>query len=306
MQFFGPHKNALEAAKIRKGFPWWLIVIFAFSTLPIYYISIFGIAAFTCIALKLTGFGYAYDELMASPLLDDIGLYFTLFDIIATLIFARVIDKIRLKQLGLKKEKFAVRYLVGLIAGFAMFSASVFMAKLLGAVEFSASPDAELAYILIMIPGWIIQGFSEEFLCRGFVMTAIAKRYSTFWGVFINSAVFAAMHSFNTGLTPLALFNLFLFGIFASIVFLISENIWFVAAVHSVWNFTQGNFYGIPVSGNAVNPATTFFLTSFVPGKDLFNGGSFGIEGGICDTVIHIIAIVIAYIIYRKKHPELK
>lgn len=306
MQFFSNIVSAGEAAKIKKGFPWWLTVIFSVAAYLIFFIASLFVGGFASVIVSLTGNVSNPAELAKSPLMMAIVLLATVFMIAGTILFARVIDKIPLKDLGLKKDKFAVRYLGGLAAGFIMFSAAVFLAKILGAADLASSTDTELKYIFFMIPGWIIQGFAEEFLCRGYIMTAVAKRYSAFWGVIINSVMFALFHGLNTGLTVLALVNLFLFGLFASVTYLISENIWFVAALHSVWNFVQGNFYGIPVSGNAANPKSTIFITAFDPDKTFVNGGTFGIEGGICASVVLTAGIVIAYIIYRKKHPELK
>lgn len=307
MQLFGTYGNASAAAGIKKGFPWWLTLIFTAASFLIFRIAALFAGGIGVAVITVSQGGGMEDvsKYQESPLMMAIVLLSTVFLIAATFLFAKVVDKIPLKLMGLKKEKSLLRYAAGLVCGFIMFSAAVLMAKLTGAADIAASGEYQISYILFLIPGWIIQGFSEEFLCRGYIMTAIGKRYSTFWGVLINSLVFAVLHGLNSGLTALALLNLFLFGLFASIAFLVTENIWFVAAVHSIWNFVQGNFYGIPVSGNKANPLSSFFITSFDPGKSVINGGAFGIEGGLCATTVLLAGSVIAYILYRKKHPEL-
>lgn len=304
MQFFSSYANAKESASVKKGSPWWLVLIFSVAIYLIFRIgSLVGGGIAVAIITAING-GDLNAVSTDSPVLMAVVLLCTAFMIGATALFARVIDKIRMKHMGLKADKFPLRYLGGLVCGFIMFSAAVLMAKILSAADISASNDLKPLYLLLLIPGWIVQGFSEEFLCRGYIMTAISKRYSTLLGVLVNSVVFALLHSFNTGISVLAMINLFLFGLFASLLVLISENIWFAAALHSVWNFVQGNFYGIPVSGNSVNPESTVFISSFDSSKGLINGGRFGIEGGICATTVLVLGTVAAYIIYRKKHPQ--
>ena len=72
--------------------------------------------------------------------------------------------------------------------------------------------------------------------------------------------------------------------------------------MHSIWNFAQGHFYGIKVSG--IDSSCSVLNSVFVEGKELINGGNFGIEGGITDTIIHVLAIVVLLLIpakYTKK-----
>ena len=69
--------------------------------------------------------------------------------------------------------------------------------------------------------------------------------------------------------------NLTLFGVFASVYFIKRGNIWGIGAIHSIWNFAQGHFYGIKVSG--MDSSCSLLNSVFVDGKDLINGGNFGI-----------------------------
>ena len=56
------------------------------------------------------------------------------------------------------------------------------------------------------------------------------------------------------------------------------------------WNFVQGNFYGIPVSG--LNNMDTIFQTTMVEGKERMHGGAFGMEGGFAVTIVLLLGIV--------------
>lgn len=99
------------------------------------------------------------------------------------------------------------------------------------------------------------------------------------------------LHGMNSGVDGLAMFNLFLYGLFAALLFVDCENIWIVGAFHSVWNFVQGNLYGISVSGNKIT-SSIFTSTSAEGGASVINGGSFGMEGGFLDNDSALLAIL--------------
>lgn len=73
------------------------------------------------------------------------------------------------------------------------------------------------------------------------------------------------------------------------------ENIWAVGAFHSLWNFAQGNIYGIQVSGNSLQPA--ILNSSNVKGHGLINGAGFGLEGGLGVTLV--LGLGIVYLVYN-------
>ena len=77
--------------------------------------------------------------------------------------------------------------------------------------------------------------------------------------------------------------NLTLFGVFASVYFIKSGNIWGVGALHSIWNLAQGNIYGIRVSG--IVTECSVFASAPSEGGFLLNG-AFGLEGGLAVTIV--------------------
>ena len=77
-------------------------------------------------------------------------------------------------------------------------------------------------------------------------------------------------------------------------------NIWMCSAVHSIWNFVQGNLYGIRVSG--FDLMDTVLVSDTVPGKELINGGSFGLEGGLGVTAVLIAGIIVQLFIPNRRN----
>lgn len=219
------------------------------------------------------------------------------------LIYCTKIEKRPLRSLGIKKGNGVVEYLVGLAAGFAVFSAAVGICAATGSLKLSVA-NRGLGLLPLFFLGYMLQGFSEELMCRGFLMMSISRTNSLFSGVIVNSLVFAALHLLNPGIGLIAILNLFLYAVFASVYFLKRGNIWGVAAFHSVWNFVQGNFYGIQVSG-LKNPTTVFDSEMAGGLSKLFNGGSFGLEGGLGVTIVLLVGIVVFALLIPAKKSEI-
>jgi membrane protease YdiL (CAAX protease family) len=131
---------------------------------------------------------------------------------------------------------------------------------------------------------------SEEVILRGYFMVSVASRAPMLVAILANSLIFALLHLLNNGITALSMVNLALFGVFASVYTLKSNSIWGICAIHSIWNFAQGNIFGIAVSGSRID--TSVF--SFTPTKAgaLINGGSFGLEGGLAVTAVLFIGLI--------------
>lgn len=225
------------------------------------------------------------DGYMIAMLFSDIMLILVVF------LFCRFIQKRRLRTLGFVKKDMWKEYGIGFLFGFLFFSACVALGLVTGGLKFGGiSPEFSTVIFVGWLLGYMVQGMAEEVLCRGYFLCSYARRYPLYAAVIANALFFAALHLFNSGITVLAFVNLTLFGIFASLYFIRRGNIWGIGAFHTVWNLVQGNFYGIQVSGMPVG--NTFLTMNPVEGKELLNGGAFGMEGSLICTLVYIAGIV--------------
>jgi membrane protease YdiL (CAAX protease family) len=210
---------------------------------------------------------------------------------ILTIVYCRFLEKRSLYSMGFTREKMLRDYGLGLVLGFVMFGACVLIAWAGGTLKYNGYiiGNGWLMLFAFFI-GFVIQGMAEEVFLRGYLMISIASRNSIALAVFVNSILFALLHIFNSGISVLAVINLALFGVFASLYTLKANSIWGISAIHSIWNFTQGNIFGIKVSGMD-SPVSLF---SFVPTGEgtLLNGGDFGLEGGLAVTIVLCISII--------------
>ena len=129
-------------------------------------------------------------------------------------------------------------------------------------------------------------------------MISVASRSSILLAVMSNSILFALLHIFNNGIDVIPLINLTLFGIFASIYALKMDSIWGICALHTTWNFAQGNLFGIKVSG--IDTQVSLFSFKLNETGTIINGGSFGLEGGLAVTLVLVIGIVILLAVERR------
>ncbi|HAP79680.1 MAG TPA: hypothetical protein DCQ78_05935 [Ruminococcus sp.] len=233
-------------------------------------------------------------------------LFSTVFGTIFSVIYCRFIEKRPLSSMGITKSKAFPNYIKGMFIGLLMFSGVFIVNIIFGAVNFNGiNTDLNIGIFIIYLLAWLVQGMSEEFIFRGFLMNSIGGKHGTLPAILISAGAFSLAHIFNSGATVLSLVNIFFFGAFMSLYMIHSENIWGVSAMHAIWNFSQGNLFGISVSGTG--SGETLFLTSSAENKDLINGGTFGAEGGIATTVILAVSFAVLFLcIYKKDKAERK
>ena len=204
--------------------------------------------------------------------------------ILITMLFCKVIQKRKMRTLGFVKKDMFKEYGIGLAVGFAIFTIAVLLCVVTGSLKLGASANFALGTWILFGLGYMIQGMAEEVLCRSYFMVSLARRYPMWVAVILNALFFAALHLGNSGISALAFVNLTLFGVFASVYFVKRGSIWGIGAVHSIWNFVQGNFYGIKVSGMESN--CSVLSSVMAEGRDLIHGGAFGLEGGLAVTIV--------------------
>ena len=209
---------------------------------------------------------------------------------VVVLLFCRLIQKRKPDTLGFTRGGAAKEYVIGLGIGFVMFSSAVLICVAAGAIRIEGLSETFSAGMFILfLVGFMLQGMSEEILCRGYIMVSIGRRYSMWVAILSNSVIFAALHLLNAGISVLAFINLVLFGVFASLYFLKRGNIWGIGALHSIWNLVQGNFWGLRVSG--MGTQCSIFSSTMIEDKSIINGGAFGPEGGLGVSVVLLVGI---------------
>ena len=235
----------------------------------------------------LTGFLTEFQKELILP-----SLICTLLMTILVIIYCKAIEKRSLYSMGFVKNKAFTDYITGACLGVLMLTIALLIAFLCGTVTYEGySLGDGIGLLFLFLLGFIIQGMGEEVFLRGYFMVSVASRNSICLAIMSNSILFALLHVFNNGIDLIPLINLTLFGIFASIYTLKMNSIWGICALHTTWNFAQGNLFGIKVSG--IDAQVSLFTFKLKDAGEIINGGSFGLEGGLAVTLVLVIGIII-------------
>ena len=127
------------------------------------------------------------------------------------------------------------------------------------------------------LSAFIVVGFSEEILSRGYHLQNLIEGLNLHWALFLSSSVFALLHLFNPSSSLISTLGLLAAGYFLAYGWVRTRKLWLPIGLHIGWNFFEGNVFGFHVSG-----LDTFRLLLHTPsGPDFITGGTFGPEAGL-------------------------
>ncbi|MGW5643238.1 CPBP family intramembrane glutamic endopeptidase [Saccharopolyspora sp. NPDC003752] len=181
-----------------------------------------------------------------------------------------------------------------------LLSVPVGINVLSGQFEIGSVRAAQIGGALVALIGFAVQAGTEEILTRGYLMQVTYRKWGLVAAIAFQALVFAALHGVNAGVSVIALVNILLIAVVLAFWALAEGGLWGVCAFHAVWNWWQGNVYGIEVSGMDIR--TTVLEIGGSPGSaPLLTGGGFGIEGSLLTTAVLTVAAVLAALVYRRK-----
>lgn len=217
------------------------------------------------------------------------------------LLYWKLIEKKPLSEMGLTK-RFG-NYLIGILAGVLLLAVSVAAIVFTGSIKYHGIyNNADILMILLLFGGFIIQGATEEILCRGIVLHAISKKTSVWIAIAVSTILFVLPHwsSLFEGKTVygvIGVANLVLISIIFSLLTIRFKSIWAACGLHSFWNAILYSVLGLNLSGNDETVTAIFNMQSV--GKNIWNGGEYGIEASIITTVVLAIATAIIWYVSR-------
>jgi membrane protease YdiL (CAAX protease family) len=219
----------------------------------------------------------------------------------------RFLDHRSVVSLGLRLDRWALfDVLAGIVITFVMMAGIYLAMSLLGWIRFEGfawtaqPPQAVLAGGLAAFLAFVLVGWSEELLSRGYHLQTLASGTNLHWGVAISSTIFGVLHILNPAASWISTLGIVLAGLFLASGYLGTRQLWLPIGLHIGWNFFEGPVFGFPVSG------LDFFhlIRIEVTGPQLWTGGAFGPEAGL--IVVPALAVggllVWAYSQARRRH----
>jgi membrane protease YdiL (CAAX protease family) len=208
--------------------------------------------------------------------------------LLATLLFAWL-ERRRLGDYGLPPgEAFRARFWIGGLTGFAEVALFIGILALTGHVtvgpqQLHGAAVVRLASLWGIV--FLLVGMSEELLMRGYMLTTLTRGIGFWPSAVATSLLFAAMHIPNRGETSFGLFQVFVFGMIASLMLRRTGSLWLPIGYHAFWDWGQSYFYGVADSGFLVDGS---LFRAKLTGPILLTGGSVGPEGSIVVSLMLI------------------
>ena len=196
-------------------------------------------------------------------------------------------------------------FLVGCLVGAATLGVAVAIAYFFGGLrfQFDAAPTADIVRSLAAsFVVFALAAAFEEALCRGYFLQTFSRSGLAWLGIVITSLVFGLGHLGNTDANLISTINTVLAGIWFSVAYFKTRDLWFAWGMHLMWNWMQGSFFGIEVSG--IKSIAAFPLFKEIDtGPQWLTGTTYGVEGGIVCTVALIVSTIAIYYLPIKSEP---
>jgi membrane protease YdiL (CAAX protease family) len=172
--------------------------------------------------------------------------------------------------------------LLGIAAGFVVFSLAVAAAAALGVYRIKGAGDLS-DLMPALISSAMFPAVSEELLFRGILFRWLEDFGGSWVALLLTSAFFGASHLLNPHATAVAAIGIaFEAGVMLGAAYMLTRSLWLPMGIHAAWNFTQGEVYDIPVSGTPVHGMVEAQLS----GPPLLTGAGFGLEASLTAMVV--------------------
>ena len=258
-----------------------------------------GVMNFTPIFLLIIAYSFLQGILFEYVLKNIVGyniisvLCSYIFSAIILLFFVKYFEKTTLDYFGFSKENNLVAFKVGL--GLAILSLVGIVGILLMSnnISLTLSKDLKIGTIIILIILVLIQGFLEEIVFRGYLMTRLAAKKGKWIAIILSSLFYLVFRMSNPTTSKLDLINIFLISIVMSLLYWYFDNILVIAIFHAFWNCISGVILGFNISG--IRVSDSLFAVKAISDKQILIGGSYGIEGSIITTVFFAILGLLVY-----------
>lgn len=212
----------------------------------------------------------------------------------AALLYWKIIEKKPLIKMGITKEFSS--YFIGVMMSAVLLAVSVVAIIMVGGFVYRGMyKSVDILTVFLLTGGFMIQGATEEVLCRGIVLHTLKEKAPVGMAIAISTVLFVAPHLSSLFAGDLVygiigIVNLILISIIFSLLTISSGNIWTACGLHSFWNAILYCVLGLNLSGNDEKVTALFNIRS--TGNTIWNGGEYGVEASIITAAVLFVAAV--------------
>ena len=210
----------------------------------------------------------------------------------------KYIEGLPFRALGAWFTKRWLTHLVsGIVIGAATLALGVLIAFLLGGLRFAPNiidNGLLLKSLVLSFLVFAVGAAAEEALFRGYIFQTFVRSRLAWLAIALTSLFFGVIHVLNPNAGIISTLNTILAGVWFGIAYLKTRDLWFVWGMHLMWNWMQGAFFGIEVSG-MTNLVSAPLLREIDTGPSWLTGETYGVEAGVVTTIALIVSTVAIY-----------
>jgi hypothetical protein len=179
-----------------------------------------------------------------------------------------------------------------------MITAVIFLIRSFGGFSFGEMVlhGASLwQYAVLWAVGFLLVGFFEEFLFRGYAQFTVASGIGFWPAATLLSAVFGAIHLQNGGESKIGAVGVFAIAMFFCLTLRRTGNLWFAVGLHGAFDWGETFLYSVPDSGLV---APGHLLNSSFHGPVWLTGGTVGPEASVMAFAVIGLAAAAFALVY--------
>ncbi|MHB1391891.1 MAG: CPBP family intramembrane glutamic endopeptidase [Clostridia bacterium] len=241
----GSNKKDVVSALFRVGSVFILdfIINIAWSFVTV---IIFGVIFYTARGSYANG-NEIIEQMVRSPEYLFIISIYNIFVIMVTYLVWKFVDKRDTEIIGLKWKKNSFKLFgLGLLGGTLEIALIMLLSLFMGTLWFQSSgfsmfSSAEIQKSLIYgVLAFLLVGFGEEALFRGYIQKRLMLVMGNKWALFISSLIFMAAHILTYG-KLLDFIDVVLGGLILGYLYILTDSLYLTAAYHFIYDLIQVN-----------------------------------------------------------------
>jgi membrane protease YdiL (CAAX protease family) len=155
--------------------------------------------------------------------------------------------------------------ILGALLAVFLFIAYIFVGYPLGSYDFSLNTllmGVGIASFFQKFILFIVMGFGEEVVFRGYVQTRLTARLGVIWGVIVTAVVFTLLHQVSYRLSPVTIVSGTMLWVTLGALYHLSKSLYLVGMFHGVMNTLMSifNFEVSEISGMVVHALALFIV----------------------------------------------
>jgi uncharacterized protein len=226
----------------------------------------------------------------------------------AALLAAGIMSKIERRpfhEYGLSRNRmFGKHFWQGVLWGFGASLLMVILLRLFGAASFEGVAlhgQALLKSALSWAAAFLLLGFAEEFVYRGYSQAALTDGMGFWPAAVLLSAIFGAVHYFFKPMENcMDGLSVGIFGLFWCLTLRRTGTLWFAIGFHAMSDFADMALFAQPNTGNNGQSLTGHLLNVSYRGPDWLTGGPRGTEASALEFAI----LAVLFLAFARAYPK--